>query len=348
MPFVSARVCVKDDDPPISVSISHEQFIGLRVHMHIRGAVDIDLVIIPGALARLADLQEELSVARELQDMVVARAFAGDPEVALVIDVETVNLLGPVVAFTRAAPTFNVVTVGVELHDRRCRHAALRLRRIRCGAAHIRAEAASVLGDPDMILRVNGHTADRSEEEFLRHLWPEWVDLQDWHIAALCHQNADKQSCRNRCSQTGMLQAPHTPSGAAHYTKMGRDRRLVRGGHFFRIAGWITSKGYSRVCPSPLSFDAVGDDAWEPGRLPGVEAASQVRDVAEAGTPQNAGGDGAPKAAFAVHHDEFFAVQFRQLSISAFRAGCTRDPSMTPPASSPSSRTSSTVIRSGS
>ena len=40
-----------------------------------------------------------------------------------------------------------------------------------------------------------------------------------------------------------------------------------------------------------LGSDSGGARAWETGRFPGVETAGQVRDVAEAGTPQNAGGD---------------------------------------------------------
>jgi hypothetical protein len=43
--------------------------------------------------------------------------------------------------------------------------------------------------------------------------------------------------------------------------------------------------------PAPLGSDIAGDCARETGRFPGVETADQVRDVAEAGTPQNTGGD---------------------------------------------------------
>lgn len=39
-----------------------------------------------------------------------------------------------------------------------------------------------------------------------------------------------------------------------------------------------------------LGPDTVGDRARETGRFPGVETADQIRDVAEAGAPQNTGG----------------------------------------------------------
>ena len=61
---------------------------------------------------------------------------------------------------------------------------------------------------------------------------------------------------------------------------------------------------------APLGSDTAGDCARETGRFPGVETADQVRDVAEAGTPQNTGADRASKAAFTMHHQKFPAVQF--------------------------------------
>lgn len=189
--------------------------------MHIGGAVHVDLVVVAGALSRLANLQEKLAVSREFHDVVVAGAFAGDPEVPLVIDVETVNLLRPVVAFSGSAPTFDVVPGGIELHDRGCRHATFRLRWIRGSSTHVCAEAASVLRDPDVILRVNGHTTDGPEHEFLRHLRPERIDFQNRHIAALCHHDTDEKSCHNKCSQTGTPQGAHMPSDTAHHTRKG-------------------------------------------------------------------------------------------------------------------------------
>src|SRR5215471_16011619 len=45
------------------------------------------------------------------------------------------------------------------------------------------------------------------------------------------------------------------------------------------------------------------------GCLPGVETADQIGDVAEAGSAQDAGGNGAAIAALAVHDHQLFPVQ---------------------------------------
>jgi hypothetical protein len=52
-------------------------------------------------------------------------------------------------------------------------------------------------------------------------------------------------------------------------------------------------------------------------RFPGVEAARQVRNVAEAGTTQNTRRDGTAIAAFAVHDQKFLAIQFGKPGIQA-------------------------------
>ena len=53
-----------------------------------------------------------------------------------------------------------------------------------------------------------------------------------------------------------------------------------------------------------IRTDTAGNRIGETGRFPGVEAANQVRDVAEAGAPQQTRGDGAPITAFTVHHEK--------------------------------------------
>jgi hypothetical protein len=88
-----------------------------------------------------------------------------------------------------------------------------------------------------------------------------------------------------------------------------------------------------------LGSSTAGDSVTETRRSPGVEAAGQVGDVAEAGTPQNTRGDRASIAAFAMHHKKFLAVPVRPISILAFRV--MRDEfSIAPLSTSPNSRTS--------
>ena len=84
-------------------------------------------------------------------------------------------------------------------------------------------------------------------------------------------------------------------------------RQLVGGRATFRLM-LVTDNKESRK--SSCSSLGLREDVSETGRFPGVETADQVRDVAEAGAPQNTGGDRASIAAFTVHHQKFLAVQF--------------------------------------
>jgi hypothetical protein len=53
----------------------------------------------------LADLQHELAVGRELEDLAVVVAVAGDPDEALRVDVDAVLVARPVVARAGGRPT---------------------------------------------------------------------------------------------------------------------------------------------------------------------------------------------------------------------------------------------------
>ena len=99
--------------------------------------------------------------------------------------------------------------------------------------------------------------------------------------------------------------------------------RLVRSAHDLRRGCLAADCRHVRMpdsSPSCFPYRSTGRPSLRVGPVtprrkrpasPGVETADQVRDVAEAGTPQNAGGDRAPIAAFTVHHQKFPAVQFR-------------------------------------
>src|ERR1700722_12041501 len=60
-----------------------------------------------------------------------------------------------------------------------------------------------------------------------------------------------------------------------------------------------------------LRSSAGRDGVREARCLPRVEAADQVCDVAKAGAPQDADGDRAPVASFAVHHQKLPAIELR-------------------------------------
>lgn len=79
-----------------------------------------------GLCAAAADLQYELSVRCELQDLPVGCAVAGDPNEALVIDIDAVFILRPVVTLARAAPSAQQIACRIKLQYRGCRDTAFR------------------------------------------------------------------------------------------------------------------------------------------------------------------------------------------------------------------------------
>ena len=90
MPFVSAGRRIEDDDAAIAVAVGDEHFVGRGVHGYAGGAVDVARVVAAAALPVLADLQQELPGLRELQEIRVAVAVTGEPDVVVVIDVDAV------------------------------------------------------------------------------------------------------------------------------------------------------------------------------------------------------------------------------------------------------------------
>src|SRR5690606_37267436 len=81
-------------------------------------------------LARLAELRQELPVARELEDVRVALPVATDPDVVAMVNGDAVVRRRPGVALAFTAPGPHEVALRIELQHRRCRRAAVARRRI--------------------------------------------------------------------------------------------------------------------------------------------------------------------------------------------------------------------------
>src|SRR5207302_885831 len=114
-PLEFATVCIKNRDAVISVTVGHEQFVGLRIDPFIRRPMQILRVGIALTLIAMANLHDELAVLRKLQELVIGnrleswQAIGGarisaDPDEALVVDMDAVLTLGPFVAVAVAAP----------------------------------------------------------------------------------------------------------------------------------------------------------------------------------------------------------------------------------------------------
>ena len=107
-------------------------------------------------------------------------AVAADEQVALGIGRDAVVRLRPLEALARAAPRAHEVALGVELHDRRRRHAALGLRRVGCGVDFLRLErAGAAVDDVDVILGVDADADHVAVHPVVRQrLGPHRVDFE--------------------------------------------------------------------------------------------------------------------------------------------------------------------------
>jgi hypothetical protein len=147
----------------IEIAVGHEELVGRRIHDHVCRASELRRVLAVGHRPRLADLQDELAGACELEHHPVGHAVAGDPDEVVVVDIDAVLVRRPVVAFPGPAPRLDDVAVLIEFDDRRRRLAALDVWRRR-GALLARVECARPLIDPDVILRVDEDAADLPED----------------------------------------------------------------------------------------------------------------------------------------------------------------------------------------
>src|SRR5438093_4242770 len=150
--FVFAGFGIIDDHAMVAIAIGDVHFVGLLVDERFRRPPEVFGVVTAFALAGLADLHQELSGLRELQNHGVvevtlnaarlifiqhllaawrtscassarrlASAVSADPDIAFVIDRDSVIGFGPIVAFSLSAPMSDQVSCLIELEDRRDR-----------------------------------------------------------------------------------------------------------------------------------------------------------------------------------------------------------------------------------
>ena len=146
--------------------------------------------------AGLADLLQEFAVGRELQDLVVVLAVAGEPDVALFVDVNAVLALRPVVAGPGAAPALQQAAIGGEVQHRRRRLAAAGFGRVLLRALFVVDQRRGPVDDPDAVVVVDGDAGHLPEDPIARQRFgPERLDHILWWGGLLrFHLNAAEQA----------------------------------------------------------------------------------------------------------------------------------------------------------
>src|SRR5260370_29560362 len=139
--LVLAGVGIEHDHPVIAVAVRDDQFIGLLVDEQLGRTLDILGVVAALALAGLTDLHQEFPVLRKLQNHVVVvvtacrrlpawrtrrwTAVPADPDVAFVVNCDSVVGLRPIVAWPGSAPMPDQGTRFIEFQYWRFNRAAI-------------------------------------------------------------------------------------------------------------------------------------------------------------------------------------------------------------------------------
>ena len=88
----------------IHVPVGHVELVRGGIDDHVGGGTQVLCVVAAAPVALPADLHQELSLPRELQDVRVLVAPGAKPDMVLRVDVDAVLELRPFVALTGPAP----------------------------------------------------------------------------------------------------------------------------------------------------------------------------------------------------------------------------------------------------
>src|SRR6266550_3260326 len=256
MPLVLPRVGVKHDDAFVAIPVGDVQFIRLRIDEHFRRPFQVFSIVAAFALERMADLHQEFSVLRELQDLIVrigARltrfrhvagpsilqfgihraAVSANPNVPFIIDRNSVVRVRPVVTLAGTAPVFQEVAGLIEFKNGRRGHAAIRSRWIRVAVSFLRLERATAMNDPDVVLRVHRYADRHADHPMVRQrLRPHRVHLKHGRLdAGGLHSGLFLQHDRSYSEPGNQYENRRTnPNTALHncFSIFRRDTHLTR------------------------------------------------------------------------------------------------------------------------
>ena len=127
----------------------------------------------------MTELRQEFAVLCELQNVCVARAVAADPDVAFVINGDSMIRLRPLIARAGAAPVSDEISRLIELKDRRSLGAARARRRVLVGAGFAGRKRVWAMDNPDVILCVDRYPDSHSDVPVIRQrLRPQRIDFK--------------------------------------------------------------------------------------------------------------------------------------------------------------------------
>src|SRR5229473_2695005 len=118
----------------------------------------------------MPDLHHKLPILFKFQNMPVGRRTPSDPNVSILVHINSVLVLRPIKSFARSAPGMEQVSLLVEFQHRRRSDAAHGTRRRKRSADFIRRVRGGPLQNPDVVLPVHSQPADLPSDPVVRQL----------------------------------------------------------------------------------------------------------------------------------------------------------------------------------
>src|ERR1700739_4448428 len=198
----------------------------------------------------MTDLHQKMSIAFKLEYMAIGWRVSADPNVSILVDIDSVLRLGPIKSFARPAPRVQQVSLLVKLENRRSSEGALRTGRSKRGANFIEGVGRGPLQNPDVVVAINGQAADLPDDpvvwQFLR---PEWIDTIRGRI--LCERSKSiggEQNCRGNSHAHRESCPVVAQRESVHETLRAINLRLAGGGAQYRTAGGGGQRGGFEMC----------------------------------------------------------------------------------------------------
>src|SRR5215475_7637402 len=119
MPFVLAGICIEHDHAAVAVPVGNVDFVGFRLRHDLCRPPEVLQVVASVLNALFTELEKKLALLVELENLSVLVTVSADPNIAFVINRNSVVALRPFVSFARPSPTINEAPRLVEFQNRR-------------------------------------------------------------------------------------------------------------------------------------------------------------------------------------------------------------------------------------
>src|SRR5262249_25113248 len=122
-PLEGASLGVKHDHALVQIAVGDVNLMSVGIDVDTgRTAKDIGARAVRRISGREADLHDELAIALELENLAIGGAVSADPNVVVLVDVNSMLDLGPIVAFPGTSPGLQQISLWVEDEYRRRVH----------------------------------------------------------------------------------------------------------------------------------------------------------------------------------------------------------------------------------